>query len=293
VILTVTLNAALDVTYEIDALVPHGSHRVRSVRERAGGKGVNVASVLACLGVPAMATGLLGGRTGAQITGDLDARALAHAFSSCAGASRQTVNVVSIADGDATIFNEPGPTVTPGEWSAFVEDLAGLISRVGATVVVVELDVVVVGATVVVVVLDVVVEGLVVVVVELDVVVVGATVVVVLEVVVVGATVVVVLEVVVVGATVVVVLEVVVVPPPPVVVVVPPPPVVRMSMHQPPRMSNGAWVVSSTAQRFQVPFGLRPLKVDSVVELEGVGAGASQESTGWASPTSLSSSTGR
>lgn len=135
-ILTVTLNAALDVTYEIDALVPHCSHRVRTVRERAGGKGVNVASVLGCLGVPAMATGLLGGRTGAQITGDLDARGLAHAFSSCAGASRRTVTVVSIADGDATIFNEPGPPVTPGEWSAFVEDLAGLILRVSATVVV-------------------------------------------------------------------------------------------------------------------------------------------------------------
>jgi fructose-1-phosphate kinase PfkB-like protein len=43
VILTVTLNPALDVSYTVDALVPHGSHRVRSVTERAGGKGVNVA----------------------------------------------------------------------------------------------------------------------------------------------------------------------------------------------------------------------------------------------------------
>lgn len=135
-ILTVTLNAALDVTYEIDALVPRGSHRVRTVRERAGGKGVNVASVLACLGVPAMATGLIGGRTGAEITGDLDARGLAHAFFTCTGASRRTVTVVSITDGDATIFNEPGPSVTPDEWLAFVEDLARLVSQVNATVVV-------------------------------------------------------------------------------------------------------------------------------------------------------------
>ncbi len=135
-ILTVTLNVALDVTYEIDALVPHGSHRVRAVRERAGGKGVNVASVLACLGVPVMATGLIGGRTGAEITGDLDARGLAHAFFTCTGASRRTVTVVSITDGDATIFNEPGPSVTPDEWLAFVEDLARLVSQVNATVVV-------------------------------------------------------------------------------------------------------------------------------------------------------------
>ena len=51
-ILTVTLNPALDVSYGVDALVPHGSHRVRSIVERAGGKGVNVASVLHDVGVP-------------------------------------------------------------------------------------------------------------------------------------------------------------------------------------------------------------------------------------------------
>ena len=50
VILTVTLNAALDITYDVDELVPHRSHRVAAVRQRAGGKGVNVASVLAADG---------------------------------------------------------------------------------------------------------------------------------------------------------------------------------------------------------------------------------------------------
>jgi hypothetical protein len=69
--------------------------------------------------------------------------------------------------------------------------------------------------------------------------------------------------------------------------------VVRMSTHQPPVMSTGAWVVSSTAHRFHVPFGLRVLNVARLVEFDGVGAGASQTSTGWASPTSASSSTGR
>ncbi len=42
-ILTVTLNAALDVTYDVDEVVAHRSHRVTAVRQRAGGKGVNVA----------------------------------------------------------------------------------------------------------------------------------------------------------------------------------------------------------------------------------------------------------
>ncbi|SCD39415.1 tagatose 6-phosphate kinase [Streptomyces sp. BpilaLS-43] len=52
-ILTVTLNAALDVTCNVDALVPHGSHRVDRPFSRAGGKGVEAARVLSALGVPA------------------------------------------------------------------------------------------------------------------------------------------------------------------------------------------------------------------------------------------------
>jgi tagatose 6-phosphate kinase len=49
-ILTVTPNVALDITYRVDQLTPGSSHRVRRVEERAGGKGVNVAGVLRTLG---------------------------------------------------------------------------------------------------------------------------------------------------------------------------------------------------------------------------------------------------
>lgn len=51
-ILTVTPNAALDVTYGVDNLRPNTSHRVGTAHRRAGGKGVNVARVLAALGHP-------------------------------------------------------------------------------------------------------------------------------------------------------------------------------------------------------------------------------------------------
>jgi tagatose 6-phosphate kinase len=46
-IVTVTPNLALDVTYELPELRPGHDHRVRAVHSRAGGKGVNVARVLA------------------------------------------------------------------------------------------------------------------------------------------------------------------------------------------------------------------------------------------------------
>ena len=133
-ILTVTLNPALDKTYTVDALVPNGSHRVRSVVERAGGKGVNVASVLHDVGIPCVALVLAGGENGKVITADLEARGIAHDVVLGAGESRRTVNVVSKDTGDATIFNEPGP-------SASAAEVAGVVARVqehvvaGATVV--------------------------------------------------------------------------------------------------------------------------------------------------------------
>lgn len=126
-IVTVTLNPALDLTYPVDALVPHHTHRVASVSERAGGKGLNVARVLHALGEPVLATGLLGGPTGAVVAGLLDTEGVPAAFSRITGDTRRTVAVVDAQD--ATGFWEPGPLVPAAEWSRFVEDFRGLIGR--------------------------------------------------------------------------------------------------------------------------------------------------------------------
>ena len=127
-ILTVTLNAALDVTYHVEALRPGGTHRVSTVDERAGGKGVNVARVLHTLGEPVVATGLVGGGTGASIRALLGD--LRHSFVDIAAPSRRTT---VIADGTgATGFWEPGPVVSPAEWQAFLAHYEALlqVSRV-------------------------------------------------------------------------------------------------------------------------------------------------------------------
>ena len=70
-ILTVTPNVALDFTYQVDQLTPGSSHRVRRVEERAGGKGVNVASVLRALGHDTGVLGFVGGATAGAVTADL------------------------------------------------------------------------------------------------------------------------------------------------------------------------------------------------------------------------------
>ncbi|GIM91612.1 1-phosphofructokinase family hexose kinase [Paractinoplanes toevensis] len=124
-IVTVTLNPALDLTYAVDALVPHGTHRVTTVAERPGGKGLNVARVLHALGEPVLATGLLGGTTGGRVAALLRGEGVAASFVDIAGETRRTVAVVDRAD--ATGFWEPGPTITEAEWSRFADHFRGLL----------------------------------------------------------------------------------------------------------------------------------------------------------------------
>ncbi|MEV8536324.1 1-phosphofructokinase family hexose kinase [Streptomyces sp. NPDC051211] len=119
-ILTVTLNTALDVTYHVPRLLPHASHRVRDVRERPGGKGVNVARVLAALGHGVTVTGFAGGPHGEVLRTSLaEAPGVADALVPCAGNTRRTVAVVDASTGDTTQFNEPGPAISSVEWTRF------------------------------------------------------------------------------------------------------------------------------------------------------------------------------
>lgn len=124
-ILTVTLNTALDTTYTVDALTPHAVHRVQVATTRAGGKGVNVARVLHALGRDVQATGLVGGAAGDSVEADLRVAGVPTAFVRIALETRRTVTVV---DADATVFNEPGPRVAAAEWERFLAEYARLVA---------------------------------------------------------------------------------------------------------------------------------------------------------------------
>lgn len=126
-ILTVTLNTALDVTHRVPRLLPRASHRVTGVAERPGGKGLNVARVLGTLGHPVTATGFAGGPAGTLVRELLaDCPGVTDALVPCAGTTRRTLAVVDETTGDTTQFNEPGPQITAGEWSAFLAHYAEL-----------------------------------------------------------------------------------------------------------------------------------------------------------------------
>ena len=132
-ILTVTLNTALDITYRVRSLRPHASHRVSEVTERPGGKGVNVARVLAALGYEVTVTGFTGGATGRVVQEKLAAvPGVVDALVPVSGATRRTVAVVDDRSGDTTQLNEPGPTITPSEWSAFLAAYDDLLPAASA-----------------------------------------------------------------------------------------------------------------------------------------------------------------
>ncbi|MFJ2234370.1 1-phosphofructokinase family hexose kinase [Streptomyces sp. NPDC087859] len=132
-ILTVTLNTALDITYRVRDLRPHASHRVSEVTERPGGKGLNVARVLAALGHEVTVTGFAGGATGRVVQEQLTtAPGVVDALVPVTGATRRTIAVVDEHSGDTTQLNEPGPTVSPGEWAAFQEAYEDLLPSMAA-----------------------------------------------------------------------------------------------------------------------------------------------------------------
>lgn len=132
-IVTVTPNPALDITYTVPGFRPHTSHRVAEVRAQAGGKGVNVARVLHTLGRPTTAVLPLGGRTGADVGEDLAHCGIPHLGVPVGGETRRTVAVV---DGtDTTMLNEPGPEVAPEQWAAVCKQVRELLPRTAVLVV--------------------------------------------------------------------------------------------------------------------------------------------------------------
>lgn len=118
-ILAVCLNPAVDVTYEVDAMRPGASHKVSTVHRLPGGKGVNVARVLAQLGEPVTLCGLAGGGTGHWLRTALAGSDVTDRLTEIGADTRQTITVIDGAD--ATVFNEPGPALTGDDWARFTE----------------------------------------------------------------------------------------------------------------------------------------------------------------------------
>jgi 1-phosphofructokinase family hexose kinase len=122
-ILTVTLNAAIDRTVAVPSFRQGHRHRAVEASTVAGGKGVNVARALKLLDRPVIATGLAGGPTGARLMERLAEESILTDFTWIGGESRTNLAVIDPTSGEQTEINERGPEVKPDELERFLEKL--------------------------------------------------------------------------------------------------------------------------------------------------------------------------
>ena len=125
-IITVTLNAAIDRTVAVPNFRLGNRHRAVETRTVAGGKGINVARALKLLGRPVIATGFAGGPTGNRLLEQLRAEAVLTDFTRIAAETRINLAVIDPTSGEQTEINERGPAVSPEEVERFVSRLSYL-----------------------------------------------------------------------------------------------------------------------------------------------------------------------
>jgi 1-phosphofructokinase family hexose kinase len=123
VIVTVTLNAAIDRTLTVPNFQLGHRHRASQGLTLAGGKGINVARALKRLDIPVVATGLAGGRTGTRIVEELTSEAILNDFVRIADESRTSSAVVDPTAGTYTEINEWGPHVEADELAMLLDKI--------------------------------------------------------------------------------------------------------------------------------------------------------------------------
>jgi 1-phosphofructokinase/tagatose 6-phosphate kinase len=122
-IITVTLNAAIDKSLSVPNFRLGRRHRTVEQRTMAGGKGVNIARTLKALGQPVIATGFAGGATGTHIVEQLTEEAILNDFVRIREESRTNTSVLDPTTGEQTEINERGPAVSEREVELFRDKL--------------------------------------------------------------------------------------------------------------------------------------------------------------------------
>jgi tagatose 6-phosphate kinase len=121
VILTVSLNATLHVSYEAERIAWGAPNYIRQLSCRAGG-GLAIARVLAGLGEDVLACGFAGGGTGSLIEADLARAEVATAFTRIGQESRRVIEVLDEAREQLTGLTEPAPFITTEELGRFAAE---------------------------------------------------------------------------------------------------------------------------------------------------------------------------
>ena len=128
-ILTVTLNAAIDKRYVVEEFRIGEVNRVKECAYTPGGKGLNVSKPAAIAGAEVVATGFVGGHAGNYIEDSLKPFHVTSAFYHLEAESRSCINIWDEANKVQTEFLEPGFTVTEEDFQGFMETFKELVQK--------------------------------------------------------------------------------------------------------------------------------------------------------------------
>ena len=128
-ILTVTLNAAIDKRYVVDNFKTGEVNRVKECTYVPGGKGLNVSKPASIYGAKVVATGFVGGHAGAYIEDALKPFGIKSAFYHVAAESRSCINIWDEVNQVQTEFLEPGFTLTESDFAGFEEKFRTLVKE--------------------------------------------------------------------------------------------------------------------------------------------------------------------
>lgn len=130
-ILTVTMNPSIDMSYFVDeseSFQEGNVNRFSNYTKTAGGKGLNVSKVIHQLDKPVLATGLVGGNFGQYIKDYLDEQNLKHDFGEIKEETRNSIAVLH--EGEQTEILESGPEVKSREEQEFLAKFKEMIKNI-------------------------------------------------------------------------------------------------------------------------------------------------------------------
>lgn len=130
-IVTVTPNPALDLTWHVDRIVPGGTHRADAGVARAGGKGLNVARVAHAAGAQVVAVATAGGPGGEEFAAELAASGVPAELVPVAAPTRRSIALVDEHLGDTTIVNERGVALAAKDWDVLTSAVSRRLAAEG------------------------------------------------------------------------------------------------------------------------------------------------------------------
>lgn len=128
-IITITLNPAVDKTVEIGNFEEGKLNRISSIRMDAGGKGINVSKVIMSLGGNSRAIGILGGSAGSFIKQYLDTYGIENDFLKINAETRTNLKIIDSVRKTNTDINEPGPQIMQEDLEILEKKVLGNISN--------------------------------------------------------------------------------------------------------------------------------------------------------------------